>query len=330
MPRKPAATLLTSLGFSRSLERLYERLLLQSGRELVTVADALLRSPDDLLAELEPLRAEGIVWLEGSQVFVAPPADAVAMLLSGQAEQAARARERLDELARAIPFLTAGSVRHAKGDVHDVLPLDGELSAGGNLLGLLQALVTQSKGDLLWLRPDQWRIPREHAMRKLIADAVAEGRTSRAIYPIAALREAPTVLIARAEAGEQIRLLPELPTRLLIIGRTHALLPEPLGFADGPRTLVRQQGLVEALTLWFELLWDRAAPVAALDRGEPRADLRRFLLQQLAAGAQDEQIARRLGVSLRTVRRRVADALTELGADTRFQAGVEAVRRGWI
>ena len=51
-----------------------------------------------------------------------------------------------------------------------------------------------------------------------------------------------------------------------------------------------------------------------------------FLLQQLAAGAKDEQIARTLGLSLRTVRRRVADLMIELGADTRFQAGVEAVR----
>ena len=51
---------------------------------------------------------------------------------------------------------------------------------------------------------------------------------------------------------------------------------------------------------------------------------------QLAAGAKDEQIARTLGISLRTVRRRVADLLIELGVDTRFQAGVEAVRRGWL
>ena len=68
----------------------------------------------------------------------------------------------------------------------------------------------------------------------------------------------------------------------------------------------------------------------SLDRGEARPDLRRFLLRQLASGAQDEQIARTLGISLRTVRRRVADLLIELGVDSRFQAGVEAVRRGWL
>jgi len=164
----------------------------------------------------------------------------------------------------------------------------------------------------------------------VVRDLIASGRRSRAIYPVTALTEAPATLIARAEVGEQIRVLPELPTRMFIIGNTHAVLPEPLGFADEPRSLVRQRGLVEALTLLFELLWERAAPVPSLDRGEPRPDLRRFLLQQLASGAQDEQIARTLGISLRTVRRRVSDVMTEVGADTRFQAGVEAARRGWI
>jgi DNA-binding NarL/FixJ family response regulator len=77
-------------------------------------------------------------------------------------------------------------------------------------------------------------------------------------------------------------------------------------------------------------MWDKATPVAELDRGAARPDLRRLLLLQLADGAKDEQIARTLGLSLRTVRRRIADLLIELGVDSRFQAGVEAVRRGWL
>jgi DNA-binding NarL/FixJ family response regulator len=54
------------------------------------------------------------------------------------------------------------------------------------------------------------------------------------------------------------------------------------------------------------------------------------LLALMAAGLKDEVVARRLGLSLRTVRRRIANLMDELGADTRFQAGLEAARRGWL
>jgi DNA-binding CsgD family transcriptional regulator len=138
------------------------------------------------------------------------------------------------------------------------------------------------------------------------------------------------VLQARARQGEQVRVIDEMPTRMLVIQGTHVVLPEPLGFADEPRLLVRQPALVGAMELLFEAYWDQASPVPDLDVRRPRVDLRGNLLRQLAAGAKDEQIARTLGLSLRTVRRRVAELLIELGVDTRFQAGVEAVRRGWL
>jgi hypothetical protein len=166
-------------------------------------------------------------------------------------------------------------------------------------------------------------------MAQIVGEQVQKGRRSRAIYPVRALHEAADTLALRSSVGEEIRLLPQLPTRMFIIGTTHVILPEPLGFVDEPRSLVRQRGWVEAMTLWFESMWEKASPLTSTShRGA--GDMRGFLLQQLAAGAQDEQIARRLGVSLRTVRRRVADVMSELGAESRFQAGVEAAKRGWI
>ena len=114
----------------------------------------------------------------------------------------------------------------------------------------------------------------------------------------------------------------------MIIGATHAILPEPLGFSDSPRLLVRQGALVSALTLLFELYWEKAMPVSELSGSQ--GSERIFLLRQLLSGAKDEQIARTMGLSLRTVRRRIAELMIELGADTRFQAGAEAVRRGWL
>ena len=54
------------------------------------------------------------------------------------------------------------------------------------------------------------------------------------------------------------------------------------------------------------------------------------VLRLAGQGVPDEMIARQLGVSVRTVRSRFADAMAELGAQSRFQAGVEASRRGWL
>ena len=143
----------------------------------------------------------------------------------------------------------------------EVRPLDGELSSGGNALELIGQMLRTSRGDMLWLRPDAWSMPRESAVSQMLAEAMATGRRSRAIYPVRALHEAPEALRTRARLGEQIRVISELPTRMFILGDAHAVLPEPLGFADEPRVHIRQRSVVAALTLWFEALWAAATPV---------------------------------------------------------------------
>ncbi|MEZ5193477.1 MAG: LuxR C-terminal-related transcriptional regulator [Nocardioides sp.] len=125
-----------------------------------------------------------------------------------------------------------------------------------------------------------------------------------------------------------MRVAPEIPTRLAIIG-PQAVLHDHHGVGSAQRLLVRQPSLVSALRVLFEQLWERATPVTDV-RVRRRRDARRLLVDHLAAGEKDEQIARALGVSLRTVRRRIAAMMTELGVDSRFQAGVEAARQGWL
>ncbi|WP_328828217.1 helix-turn-helix transcriptional regulator [Nocardioides acrostichi] len=324
-------SVIAALGYSRATDRLYHQVLGQSGREMVSIAHALLMTPNELMAQIEPLVIAGLARIEDSRVFVTTPAEATAHLVAESAEAVRATNARLEAVARAIPFLTASNVRPAPGAVTGVEPVDGEISSGGNPVELLTALIRASSGDLLWLRPDQFREPREDAMAEVIAEQVARGRRSRAIYPVRAATEASRTVRMRSAVGEEIRLLPTLPTRLLIIGTTHAILPEPLGYMDEPRSLVRQKGWVEALTAWFELLWSQATPMAeGSTRGTMTDDMRRFLVQELAVGAQDEQIARRLGVSLRTVRRRIAELMRELDAESRFQAGAEAAKRGWL
>ncbi|MEU9130595.1 helix-turn-helix transcriptional regulator, partial [Kitasatospora sp. NPDC048540] len=52
------------------------------------------------------------------------------------------------------------------------------------------------------------------------------------------------------------------------------------------------------------------------------------IMELLAAGLKDESIARRLGMSLRTTRRHIADIMEELDAASRFQAGYRFAVQG--
>lgn len=66
------------------------------------------------------------------------------------------------------------------------------------------------------------------------------------------------------------------------------------------------------------------------DGGGVASAFDRDALVLLAAGATDEAMAQQLGVSTRTLRRRLRVLFDELGASNRFHAGVQAARRGWI
>ncbi|GAB2865400.1 helix-turn-helix domain-containing protein [Nocardioides pacificus] len=341
MLRRSVSTAFSALGIGPGPEHLYWQLLGaprgDTGADLDDTAASVLRTREQLLADLEPLIDLGIARREGDSIRLLSPADAFATLVEAQAVATARVSEQLTRLARAIPLLdsspagtspgTAGAPRIGDGQSE---PIAGEVLQGGDMPSLVVSLMRQTQGELLWLRPDQWRMPHESAFAACVAEEIEAGRRSRAIYPARILQDAPRVLVSRSRMGEEIRVAAEVPTRLVVLGASYALVPETLGIVSERRLLIRQGGLVRGLAGLFELLWDRAATVPGLEHGEARPDLRRLLLQLLAEGAKDEQIARTLGLSLRTVRRRIAAILSDLGVDSRFQAGVEAVRRGWL
>jgi DNA-binding NarL/FixJ family response regulator len=60
------------------------------------------------------------------------------------------------------------------------------------------------------------------------------------------------------------------------------------------------------------------------------AEQERALLELLVNGETDERVARKLGVSIRTVGRMTSELMRRLGAQSRFQAGALAVSSGWI
>ncbi|MEU5883938.1 hypothetical protein [Spirillospora sp. NPDC047279] len=55
----------------------------------------------------------------------------------------------------------------------------------------------------------------------------------------------------------------------------------------------------------------------------------RPILEQLIAGHTDATASRNLNMSSRTFTRRVAELMDYCGARTRFQCGMEIMRRGW-
>lgn len=324
MVRRPLAA---AFGLPAAMEQLYRQVLPGSGSTIDAVAHSLLVTPDELVADLGPLLESDIVRLEGRVLSVASPSLAVSRYVASQALLLADASAHLTRLAEAIPVLAEMGIAVPQ---HEAQEIDGEIITGHDVPATLTTWIRESTGDLCFLRPDQWRLPSESDMAAVVDAAVRAGRQVRAIYPARALQEAPAVLLGRAAIGEQIRVVPEVSTRMAIVGSTRALIPDPLGVGTERRIMIRQQSIVELFTAYFDQLWDRATAVPTLDRGQARPDLRRLLLAQLADGAKDEQIARTLDVSLRTVRRRIAGLMVELGVDTRFQAGVEAVRRGWL
>ncbi|MFJ6621364.1 LuxR family transcriptional regulator [Kitasatospora sp. NPDC091335] len=162
---------------------------------------------------------------------------------------------------------------------------------------------------------------------------MAAGVGYRAIYQGCAFQDpvAGPNMARMVEAGEQARTLDEPPLKLAIGDDDLAIVTLPAD--DGPGVvslLVRPSGLLNALTAVFETLWRLAVPASVAGVG-PHIDERdRRILTLMAGGATDDAIARRLGLGRRTVVRRVSVLLANLGATTRFQAGVQAARRGWL
>ncbi|SDJ85137.1 DNA-binding response regulator, NarL/FixJ family, contains REC and HTH domains [Actinopolyspora mzabensis] len=165
---------------------------------------------------------------------------------------------------------------------------------------------------------------------------LAEGVEYRVLYDRAALARPPqlettTRLMRR---GEQARVVQFAPTKLLVVDDEFGLLP----LTGGPEelesaVLVRDSAMLTALIRVFDDLWRPAAPVresAASAESDVPTDEERWILSLLASGATDDTIGRLMGFSSRTAHRRVRELVTKLGVETRFQAGVRAVKLGWL
>jgi DNA-binding CsgD family transcriptional regulator len=136
--------------------------------------------------------------------------------------------------------------------------------------------------------------------------------------------------------GTEVRIAQSLPLRLIVVDDAMAIVSMPPALLpDGEEVGAVVSRSVPLITVFRELFghyWDTSAAFRGLlpARDTEHPQRRRDLLQMLASGLTDEVIARRLGVSERTVRRLVSEISDELEAASRFQAGVNASRLGWV
>lgn len=161
--------------------------------------------------------------------------------------------------------------------------------------------------------------------------------------------------VSLGDHGEESRVVPTLPVKLVIADRSIALVSLSLDGVRSDALITEAPPLVEMLVDMFEYHWSRGLPLSAgsekdaslaalaqlgdgdIDEttgartsGRVATREEQGILALIGSGLTDDAIAERLGISVRSLRRRSQRLMTELGATNRFQAGVEAARRGWV
>lgn len=224
-----------------------------------------------------------------------------------EARQQRRRAEAVDVLSDVgmVRALLAEQSRHTKSELCIAHPGSGMSDDGlARSLGL----------DLLMLQ-------REVEMRSVLQHSTRHHRPTQ--------RYAAEV----QRHGAQVRTVPIVPRRLIVFDREVAFIPLEGGDCSKGAVLVQEPSIVDHLVASFDLMWHNGRPFPVDepdDVGEARDEVAQAILEQMAVGAKDELIARRLGLSLRTCRRHIATITADLGAQSRFQAGVLAQQRGLL
>ncbi|MEV7230344.1 hypothetical protein AB0M79_25495 [Polymorphospora sp. NPDC051019] len=200
-----------------------------------------------------------------------------------------------------------------------------------NLALVAAELAELTRDELLVLVPAPHRLP---LPAHLFESLRARGVTVRLLH--AAVPEPPAgPLAALARGGIALPTSSQIPYFLVIRDRAVLYLPyQDSGHPKADRlTRMRNVVLAGSLAAAYGAVWEaaaRRAEAARVAAGIDGVEGGRDLVRVLGDGLTDQQAAARLHMSKRTFARRVAVLMQRLDAATRFQAGVQAARRGWV
>jgi sugar-specific transcriptional regulator TrmB len=289
--------------------------------ELADQVDASVARVDRALDRLRELGLASRLSGRRRRYTAADPEAAIEALVRSRTADLERVRSVTMELA------TEFHAAQRAGGLGDVV----ELGHGAEQLGRwFVRLQQQVREEMLVLDRPPYALAASNPVEPV---SLAQGVRWRAVYAPEAL-EIPGALEEVTELGrrgERGRVLPGLPIKLAIADAKLALLPLSFDLETAQVALIHESTLLDALVDLFQTYWELAVPIGdATAEGTPLDDDSRRLLTLLASGLKDDAIARQLGLSTRTMRRRIRTLLDDLSAANRFQAGVQASRRGWL
>lgn len=173
-----------------------------------------------------------------------------------------------------------------------------------------------------------------HAAIPAPEDGVAVDRLAVVDATIFEVDGAAAEFARRQGVGYDIRVGHDVPFNLLVVDEESAVIDTSNTDDEcAGSLLVRDPTLVRTLTRLFRIMHDAGMPLPSVTAAvgvDALSERDHLILTLLAAGAADGVIARQAGVSQRTVERRIRVFMVRMGATTRFQTGVQAVRAGLI
>jgi DNA-binding CsgD family transcriptional regulator len=318
--------LLDAFGLSETAGRVYLNLVGAAPGTVPDLAAALPADPTEVTAAVAELAQAGLVRVTDGLVDAAPPELALDALLMQRMRQLQQARIGLGEWLR----------QRAAAAVDQ-----------GVAMVIGAAAITQTFDQFLRGAQDEVlgfdRPPyaSDFSDNPTELDLLGRGVRFRVVYDRRAL-ERPNAVdqIGRfVAAGEQARIAAGVPGKLAVADRRRALLSFPgRDEAAEPWALMVQGATwVDVLVALFTEVWDRATPLslapAAVDAADPWSvptAVDRRILSLLMTGLPDKAVASQLGMSLRTVQRRLRQLMDVTGSATRMQLGWYAARNDWL
>ncbi|MCX5249838.1 helix-turn-helix transcriptional regulator [Streptomyces sp. NBC_00201] len=323
--------MLSVLGLDETHESAYRALVSVGAADVPDLARRLALGEHDTERALRRLERHGLVAQSSARPgrwVAAPPGVALGALLTQQRHELEKA-----ELAAALLAEEYRAVA-AEPAVHDLVEVVIGAAAVAQRFLQLQLGASDEVCALVTGNPAVVSGTDNQAEEQ----AAGRGVRYRVVVErsVLDLPDGITELSAALGRDEQVRVVDQVPTKLVVADRTLALVPLTTPTAEPAALVVHASGLLELLSGLFESVWRDALPLrigasGVTEQGPDGPDGTDLeVLSLLLAGLTDASVAKQLDLGLRTVQRRVKRLMELTGVTTRLQLGWHAYERGWV